>query len=155
MLTEQTRSEAFIEFARSAEPRLRHALCAAFGPDAGRDAAAESLAFAWEHWDRVAAKPNPVGYLGGVGRTKARRSLRRRPIGFPEPVRIGVPWVEPALPAALAGLTERQRTAVLLVHGLQWTLSEVADVMGIAKTSAQNHLERGMRRLRSDLGVER
>ena len=154
MLTEQTRSEAFTEFARSAEPRLRHALCAAFGPDAGRDATCDALLFAWEHWDRVAAKANPVGYLWGVGRTKARRNLRRRPIGLPDPARIGVPWVEPGLPAALADLTERQRAAVMLVHGLQWTLSEVADVMGIAKTSAQNHLERGMSRLRSELGVE-
>ena len=155
MLTERTRSDAFTEFTRTAEPRLRHALCAAFGPDAGQGATSESLLFAWELWDRVASKPNPVGYLWGVGRTKARRTLRRRRPALPTPERLGVPWVEPALPGALARLTERQRAVVMLVHGLQWTLSEVADVMGIAKTSAQNHLERGMARLRSDLGVER
>ena len=100
------------------------------------------------------AKSNPVGFLWGVGRTKARRSLRRRPLGFPAPDSVGLPWIEPAIPAALAGLTERQRAAVMLVHGQQWTLSEVAEVMGIAKTSAQNHLERGMSRLRDELGVE-
>ena len=51
----------FVDFVRSAEPRLRLALGAAFGFDVGEDATAEALAFAWKNWDRVRASANPVG----------------------------------------------------------------------------------------------
>ena len=60
--------------------------------------------------------------------------------------------VEPALPEALAKLSERQRTTVMLVHSFEWTLSEVADVLGLSKSSVRNHLERGMKSLRRDIG---
>ena len=40
----------------------------------------------------------------------------------------------------------------MLVHCFQWTLSEVAEVMGISKTAVQNHLERGMASLRHQIG---
>ena len=63
------------------------------------------------------------------------------------------PWVEPHLGSALAGLTERQRLAVVLVHGFGWTLREVAELAGIRVTSVQNHLDRGLRHLRDELGV--
>src|SRR6478735_8358970 len=57
----------FVEFVATAEPRLRVALGAAFGFDVGEDATAEALAFEWEHWDRVLAADNPVGYVFAVG----------------------------------------------------------------------------------------
>lgn len=38
----------FVAFARTVEPRLRIALMARFGPDRGREAASEALAWAWE-----------------------------------------------------------------------------------------------------------
>jgi RNA polymerase sigma factor (sigma-70 family) len=60
---------------------------------------------------------------------------------------------EPGLPAALAGLTQRQRVAVVLVHGYGYTLREVAELTGIRQTTVQNHLNRGLARLRSTLGV--
>ena len=41
--------EAFETFFAETEPRLRRALVAAYGPERGRDAAAEALAYAWEH----------------------------------------------------------------------------------------------------------
>ncbi len=155
MLADRTGVDAFAGFVQDAEPKLRNALCAAFGPDIGREATADALAFAWEHWERILQVPTPTGYLWGVGRNRARRMMRRRPVGFDPPEAIGVPWVEPGLPAALAGLTERQRVAVMLVHGMEWTLKEVADLLGIAKSSVQNHAERGLRRLRRQLGVGR
>ncbi|HEY7468718.1 MAG TPA: hypothetical protein VIC07_04205, partial [Acidimicrobiia bacterium] len=54
-------TDAFTEFARVAEPRLRLALGAAFGFDLAQEATAEAIAFAWEHWDRVTRAANPVG----------------------------------------------------------------------------------------------
>lgn len=142
--------DGFATFMHDAEPRLRRALVAAYGSQRGRDATAEGLAWGWEHWDRVREMQNPVGYLYRVGRSRTRDL--RRPIVFgrhdtPEP------WVEPRLATALASLSERQRLAVVLVHGYGWTMAEVATLSGIRVTSVQNHLERGLRRLRAALGV--
>jgi RNA polymerase sigma factor (sigma-70 family) len=63
------------------------------------------------------------------------------------------PWIEPELLPALAALTERQRVAVVLVHGFGWTHREVAELTDIAVTSVQNHVERGLEKLRAALEV--
>ncbi len=52
---------AFEAFFRDTEPKLRRALVATYGPDQGRDAAAEALAYAWEHWERLSKMANPAG----------------------------------------------------------------------------------------------
>jgi RNA polymerase sigma factor (sigma-70 family) len=65
-----------------------------------------------------------------------------------------LPHVEPGLPAAIARLPEKQRIVVSLVYGYEWTMSEVAELLGTAKTTVQNHAERGLARLRKTLGVE-
>jgi DNA-directed RNA polymerase specialized sigma subunit len=54
---------------------------------------------------------------------------------------------------ALAALSERQRLAVVLVHGFGYTLREVAELIGIRQTTVQNHVARGLTRLRLMLGV--
>ena len=137
--------DAFESFVRQAEPKLRHALVATYGATRGREATAEALAWAWEHWDRVATLEQPIGYLYRVGQSRTKRFESRSgradvPDAFPDPAAVGLPWVEPGLVRALAGLSEHQRVAVVLVHALDWHLSEVADLLGIAKTSVQNHL---------------
>jgi DNA-directed RNA polymerase specialized sigma24 family protein len=43
---------------------------------------------------------------------------------------------------------------VVLVHGFGWTLREVAECTDVKVTSVQNHLVRGMRKLRVMLKVE-
>lgn len=129
---------------------MRLALMAAYGPERGREAAAEALAWAWEHQDRIEQLANPVAYLYRVGQSRTR--LRRIPIlhGRPEYTE---PRVEPRLGRALAGLSERQRVAVVLVHGYSWGFAEVADLLGIQVTTVQNHLNRGLDRLRIALEV--
>ena len=152
MTDQETLSGSFEAFFAEVEPRLRVAAAAAFGSDVGPDAAAEALAYGWEHWDRLVGMDNPAGYLYRVARSKARR-LRRRPVFLP-PVSVdSAPWVEPGLPAALASLSERQRAAIVLVHSLGWTQSEVSVLLGISQGAVRTHLERGLRRLRSELGV--
>ena len=61
---------------------------------------------------------------------------------------------DPGLPKALATLSQRQRLAVVLVHGYGYTLREVAEVTGVRPTTVQNHLTRGLSRLRRMLGVD-
>jgi DNA-directed RNA polymerase specialized sigma24 family protein len=148
-VAESTVSDFSVFFAL-AEPRLRRAFVAAYGGERGREATAEALAWGWEHWNEVETMDNPIGYLYRVGRSRTRgRSFR---VVF-ERADGADPWIEPGLSAALAALTERQRLAVGLVHGYGWTLREVADVCGLRVTTVQNHLERGLARLRALLGV--
>ena len=139
-----------------AEPKLRAALVAAYGRELGRDATAVALQHAWEHRDRVLGMENPVGFLYRVGRRWAAREARRARRQFdlarpPEPA----PGFEPALHDALARLPLRQRQVVVLVSGYGLTHAETAEVLGIARSSVQNHVERGLRRLRHELGEDR
>ncbi len=152
MVTQTSNTETFTDFVASSESKLRHSLMAAFGGAVGRDAAADALEHAWKHWDRVSAMENPVGYLYMVGRSRALKELRRgRPV-FDAAGLSRAPDVEPKLPAALATLSERQRTVVLLVHGYGWTQIEVAALLGLSRSSVRNHLERGLGALRGAIG---
>jgi DNA-directed RNA polymerase specialized sigma24 family protein len=153
-LLHATLSDSFTEWAESVEPKLRHALTASFGPQVGKDVAVDALSHAWEHWDRIRGMENPAGYVFGIARNKARRVNDDRPIGFPA-VSQRLPDVEPGLPNAVAMLSDQQRIVVTLLYGYQWTMTEVADFLGTSKTTIQNHAERGLARLRSELGVDR
>jgi RNA polymerase sigma factor (sigma-70 family) len=143
---------SFDAFVSRVEPGLKQAFVARFGRDDGVEAASEAFAYAWEHWARVSAMENPAGYLYRVGRSRSRRIRRRTPI-LPAVEVSRMPEVEPQLPSALASLPERQRVAVILVHGLGWTQREVADLLGVSRTTVQNHLERGTSRLQRSLKV--
>lgn len=143
---------AFAEFVAEAEPRLQRALVALRGREDGHDATAEALAWAWQNWERVTAMDNPIGYLFRVGQSRSRRRLH----GHLEAVdpHGHMPYVEPGLGPALAELSVTQRTAVVLVHGCQWTYAEVAEALGISRSSVGTHVTRGMGRLRAALDTE-
>ena len=147
---ESVRSDEFGSWYSRYEPRLLLALTATYGPERGREAAAEAMAWAWEHRDRLDELHSPVGFLYRVGQSRTR--LRR--------IRVlhgrsqwAEPWFEPQLGRALSSLSEKQRIAVVLVHGYGWTFTEVGEVLGVKVTTVQNHLERGLTRLRSLLEV--
>ncbi len=152
MIDRGTLADSYTEFVGDVERRLRHALCAAFGGERGRDATAEALAYGWEHWSRIRAMDNPAGYLWGVGRNYARRMQPRRVV-LPAAPADTMPWIEPSLTPALARLSENQRLAVMLIHGLEWTYGEVADLLGVSKGTVQTHAERGLAKLRRRVGV--
>lgn len=149
-----TPSPSFEEFVRTHETRLRTALVLTYGPEAGRDATAEALAYAWEHWDRVSGMAEPVGYLYRVGQSRTR-GIRRRPPDQPFPPKptAEAPWVEPKLSAALNRLSEAQRVCTVLVCSFDWHLSEVAELLEVSKSTVQSHVERGLKKLRVDLEV--
>jgi DNA-directed RNA polymerase specialized sigma24 family protein len=146
-----TADAEFTEFFEATEPRLRRALVGLCGPENARDALADAMTYAWQHWDRVRTMQNPAGYLYKVARSRARP--RRTPPVFPAVGPQGVPEVEPALPRALARLSERQRMAVFLVHACEWSHPEVAELLGVSVSTVRNHLARGLARLRELLEV--
>ncbi|MGH9017085.1 MAG: RNA polymerase sigma factor [Acidimicrobiales bacterium] len=140
----------FRAFMMDTEPRLHRALAAAFGWDRGREATAEAMAYAWEHWSKVRAMANPAGYLYRVGQSSVRR--RKVPLLFERPHN-GDWQYEPTLVRLLSELPERQRLVVVLVHGFEWTPREVSDLTGLSLSTIHTHLERGLFRLRAALEV--
>lgn len=150
-------SATFASFFEQAEPRLRTALSGAFGAEVGRDAAADALAWAWQHRERLDGLDNPIGYLYRVGRSRALRDVRRRE----EPCAVdGIdgpredPDPELTLLALLAELPEHQRVAVWMVHGLGYRHAEVGALLGCATATVATHVRRGLSRLRRQLEVE-
>ena len=133
----------FDGFAQSVGPRLRAGLVAAYGPEVGAEAAATALAYAWENRSRVLEMANPAGYLYRVGQTAARRS--RRPQGYlPVPETHDLPDFEPRLLPALEALTEHQRIAVVLVHGLGWSQVETAELLDVDPSTVRTHISRAI-----------
>lgn len=154
-VTARGESADFTEFVERVGRPLRQALIAAYGPDIGAEVTAEAFAYAWENWERLSAMRNPAGYLYRVGQSKARRGIFRKP----PPVQIphqpdGSHWFEPDLAKAIASLSDKQRAAVVLVHGYGWTVSEVAEMWGVTFSTVKAHIERAMTRLRKRLGVD-
>ena len=141
---------AFRDWVTAAEPRLRRAYAGVRGPDDARDAVAEALAYAWEHWDRVQEMDNGVGYVFRVGQSRTR--ARKRP-ELPTPAAVGQPEVDPGLVPALKRLPDQQRTAVWLVHACDWSHAEAAEAMGIAPSTVSTHVTRALVALRERLEV--
>lgn len=146
---------AFTTFAHEVEPRLRYALVAACGTQRGVEATIDALEWAWEHWDKIEHAGNPAGYLYRVARRRAMRDPSRTLPLLREPVSgDDKPWIEPGLNRALGRLSTKQRLVVVMVEAFGWTHQEMAEFLGVGRSTVQKHLERGLARLRRDLGVE-
>jgi DNA-directed RNA polymerase specialized sigma24 family protein len=145
--------ERFKTFFEDVEPRLRHALVAAYGSDAGSDAAAEALSWAYEHWDRMQGVRSPVAYLFRVAQTRSVRIRRTMPLAREE-IESHEPEVEPGLERLIRALPHQQRVSVLLVHGLEWTHGEVAELLDISSSTVATHVSRALDALRRGLGVD-
>ena len=87
---------SFISFVEEVARPLRQALIAAYGAQKGAEVTADALAYAWEHWDRLAGMDNPAGYVYRVGQSAARRGVfRRSPVLSPPPPPGEGDWFEP------------------------------------------------------------
>ena len=143
----------FTRFVKETEPRLSYALAAAYGIEVGAEATADALAWAWENWSKVETMKNPAGYLYRVGQSKARRYFRPVVL-FPALPTLEAPGVDPDLHVALANLSKNQRVAAVMVHGLDYSEREVADLLGISRWSVRTHAERGLSKLKNSLEVK-
>jgi RNA polymerase sigma factor (sigma-70 family) len=94
---------------------------------------------------------NPAGYLYRVGASRIRPPKARALFDQPDETSFSF---EPELRRALSELPERQRVAVVLIHGYGWTSTEVADMTGVRPSTIQTHLARGLASLRNQLKVE-
>lgn len=141
----------FEDFVVEVRPRLVRAFVSCRGIADAYDAAAEALAYGFEHWDRLKVMDNPAGYLYRVGRSRTRQ---RRKVRLPPPAEICLPDIAPELVPALLNLPETQRTAVWLVHACGWSYAEVAEAMETSVSMVGNHVTRALKALRSQLETD-
>lgn len=145
--------ESFAEFFGTSEATIRRALISRFGPELGREATAEAFTVAWRNWKNISTVSNPSGYVYRTGeRWAMRQRAPRATIATAESVEDT--YADPQLAAALARLSPRQQQAVVLVQAFGMTHQEAADLLGCARSSIQNHVERGLRRLRESLEAD-
>ena len=143
----------FTSFARMVEPKLRYALSGSCPAEDVQDAVQDALIFAWQHWGRVNGAQNPAGYLYRIAQRRTWRYRWLRPWQRDPSAPTDPPRVEPGLAGALESLSAMQRRAVYLVEGLGLSQSEAAELLGISRATLRTHFDRGMVRLRRELGV--
>jgi DNA-directed RNA polymerase specialized sigma24 family protein len=152
MQAQSSHGQSFEDFLGKIEAGLRHGLIALFGPEDGRDATAQALLYGWENWEQLHLMDNPAGYLFRVGQTWGRRNRQPRGSLPSIPVHHDT-WVEPFLPQALQSLPEKQRVAVVLRHGSDWSCERIAEFMGSSPATVRKNVERALSRLRVALEV--
>jgi len=127
--------------------------------DEAEDLVQESMARAYERWDRVSRMAEPAGYVYRIASNLHRRRFRRRRgTALTE-------QVEPTLRdhaeatgrsvdvwVALGSLTRDQRDAVILVEFLGYDAASAGEILGIEPASVRVRLHRARARLREALG---
>lgn len=152
------------------ERTVRRALVARNGLEAGCEAAAEAMAWAIEHRDRLDSIEHLAAYLYRVGQSSLRRQRRwqrQPPVRFDAesvaasmstsmstsmPMSVPDPPFDADLFGALARLGHEQRVAVVMVHVYGHRYREVATLLGVSEAAVTNHVHRGLARLRTLLG---
>jgi RNA polymerase sigma-70 factor (ECF subfamily) len=128
--------------------------------EAGREAADEAFARAWERWGEVSALASPQGWVFVVGRNVLHRRLRRRGRevdlwqrrGDRVTAAAAAPPGDPELWAAIAGLPRRQREVVVLRYLADWSERDVADALDLRPGTVGRTLHDARARLARELG---
>jgi len=121
-----------------------------------RDAAAEGMARAYQHWAKVGAYRNPSGWAYRAGlnwaTSRLRKFRRERPSDTAEePTARREDPADPDLEAALANLSVDQRAVVVLRYHLDWSEAATAEALEIAPGTVKSRLNRALTVLRSNL----
>lgn len=142
-------------------PRLVTSLTAMAGNvDWARDATDEAFARALERWSSVRDMASPAAWtyrvaLNALRRRQRRAAMERRLLG-----RTSTPTTPPPDPAnralwdAVAGLPDRQKTAVALRYIADLPEAAVASVMGVAPGTVSATLHAARRRLADELRAD-
>jgi DNA-directed RNA polymerase specialized sigma24 family protein len=145
-----TEFESLLVLIRS---RLRPALVSKWGIEVGSDISSDIEEYSWQHSNRLIRMDNPLGYLYRVAQSRSRRYKRWMnqstfPTKFPDVIHEDQS-VHGVL-ELLAGVTEEQRQCILLIHAFDWTYEEVAELLGVSRSVVNNHVHRGLSRLRQE-----
>ncbi len=145
----------FDEWYRRVHPRLVAALVLVTGDlDLTRDCVDEACLRAVTAWPRVSVMASPDGWAYRVALNVARRRLRRRGLERRLLAVVGRRAVVEPLPglageiwAVVRGLSERQRSVVVLRYVGDMTEPDVAAALGISRSTVSSTLADAHRRL--------
>lgn len=145
--------ESFTAFwARERDP-LHRAMTVAWGDEElAAEAVDEAMARALQRWDRVGGYDNPAAWVLRVARNWATSRFRKwsrrptRPLeSLDRPVWDDLPDVD--LQAALYELSERDRVLLVMRFVLDWTVPQIATVLGAPEGTVKSRLHRALGRL--------
>ncbi len=151
--------EDYEKFFSSSYDPARRAVTLALGDAAvAEDATQEAFARAFRQWTRVSMMDDPRAWVIVVAVNAARRAYRRRrllPWSDPEPVSTDdvamVAATSATVAALLAGLTRRQRTAVVLRYLTDLRYADIGRAMGCAEATARATVHQALQRLRAEV----
>lgn len=113
----------------------------------------------WERWDQVGGMENPAGYLYRTAMNVFRRRRRRAAVAVRRAV--GLAHQEDAFAAAdskqvvaqaLAGLSRRQRAALVLTDLLGFSSEEAGQALGIKPVTVRVLASQGRAAMKQSLG---
>jgi len=117
--------------------------------------AQEAFVRAFDRWRTVRAHPTPEAWVLRVCINLALDAVRRKVAELvpPEPVRIEELVVNTVvLREALARLSRKQRSAIVLRYFAGYDEAEIATALGTSQGTVKTHLARGTKRLRDLIG---
>jgi DNA-directed RNA polymerase specialized sigma24 family protein len=123
-----------------------------------RDAVDEACVRAYTRWERVSVMESPTGWVYRVALNVLRRQTRRAALEQRLLRRHRVPFLVdgPAGEAweLVAGLPPRQRTAIVLRYVSDLTQAEIANAMGVSRSTVSSTLANALARLGEVMAVE-
>lgn len=157
---EHSEPTEFEPWYRREYPRVLATLVLVVGDgDLGREAADEAFARALARWPSVSRMASPAGWTYRVALNLVRRAARRAALERRLLLRAAVPEHSVPAPAVelwhvVQELPRRQREVVVLRHLLDLREREIAEVLGIGRSSVSQSLAAAHRKLRGWLSDE-
>ncbi len=152
-------SDDYDQFFSSHYDPVRRAVTLAVGNAAmAEDATQEAFARAYRRWARVSEMDDPRAWVIVVAINIARRAFSRRrllPWTGPDPVSSEdvalLVATSATVTALLAGLTRRQRTALVLRYLADLSYADIGRAMGCAESTARATVHQALQRLRAEV----
>lgn len=152
---------AFVQFWDKTHRKV-YRVARAFTADHERaqDMMSEAFVMAYVHWDEVVASPSPEGWVLKTvhnccvdeWRKWTRRWAANVPVEDFVPPSHFDSSTDPRFAEAFGELTLRQREVLVLRYVADMSRGEIAEMLGLGVSSVATHLERGLGKLRAQLG---
>jgi len=157
------RSTTFEEFFHAERDGLFGALVLITGNrHEAEELAQDAFLAVWERWDRVESMANPAGYLYRTAMNGFRKRRRRAAVALRRVVRsqadrdvFAEADARQVVAGALAGLSRRQRAALVLTELLGFTSEEAGRALGIKAVTVRALASQGRAAMKRSVGAER
>jgi RNA polymerase sigma-70 factor (ECF subfamily) len=146
------KTESFDSWYAREHPRLVATLLLTTGDiELATDSVDEAFTRALEKWNRVSAMESPTGWAFQVAINHARRTARRRAFEhrllFKRAKEVSVPAPAGEIWQVVSALPPRQREVVVLRHIGDLREAEIAQVLGISRSTVSSTLSEAHHRL--------